>query len=698
MTNIPSTPSGPSGRPDHVTLAFRYRAEPTGEQEAYLRRCAAGFHAVWNATIAARTSTTAPVEACGVRPGRRGEPCTLPHGHQGAHDLRARCTGRAEIPSVGPCRYHVGHAGPCRPVVTARVRRFSPHRPPSRWLTEQRETLRWWAVDAAGVRRGCPYESVPNIVLRAGEKKVDWAYRSYQALRRNGDYRARPPSFRSVRRVRPTWETQLRPVAPASWLRSTGGRWALVRAEQPQATAWRISDPWIRVRYHRPIPPGVELREAHWAYSRTDHHWYVSLICRVPVPDTCEPLPDTPTITGVDRGVKVLAACYGVDTATGEVVVDHAITQPKRPVAVRRPEMKRHTGPTKRLLLLERSLARRHRQGSPRCWDDAGRHIPWRCHWKRSNRARRNEAELARLRARQARQRRETIEVASHDLVDGSTTRNRQPAHVVVFEDLDVKSMTRSAKGTPEQPGRNVRAKAGLNRGIQAAAWGTLRARTVQKAESARLDGRTVIVIDVPAANTSRRCPVCNYTDRANRRTQATFRCVACGHTDNADRNAARNLVTHAATSGALASGEDARPTRKGSQRGRRKPPGDRGRRGASGQRTGPAPEATSRTDHQPGGRRQGSQRPANIAPAPARGKPSRHLLGSSDDATTSGELQPLLLSSVAADAGVERRRDDPILESVGAEHDALAVGQAPPALDSLASTRPCVPPTEPVI
>ena len=41
-------------------------------------------------------------------------------------------------------------------------------------------------------------------------------------------------------------------------------------------------------------------------------------------------------------------------------------------------------------------------------------------------------------------------------------------AHTVVLEDLNTKAMTRSAKGTVESPGKNVKQKAGLNRAILA--------------------------------------------------------------------------------------------------------------------------------------------------------------------------------------------------------------------------------------
>ncbi|MGH3440847.1 MAG: RNA-guided endonuclease InsQ/TnpB family protein [Nitriliruptorales bacterium] len=94
------------------------------------------------------------------------------------------------------------------------------------------------------------------------------------------------------------------------------------------------------------------------------------------------------------------------------------------------------------------------------------------------------------------------------------------------------------AKGTMENPGVNVAAKAGLNRALQDAALGRLAFWVAVKAENA---GRRLWLVD--AANTSRRCSRCNHTDKANRADQATFRCLACGYQAHADLNAAVNIA-----------------------------------------------------------------------------------------------------------------------------------------------------------
>ncbi len=62
--------------------------------------------------------------------------------------------------------------------------------------------------------------------------------------------------------------------------------------------------------------------------------------------------------------------------------------------------------------------------------------------------------------------RRNTDHQASRLIVNHSST--------VVLEDLNVVEITSSAKGTVNNPGKNVAQKAGLNRSINATVWGQL--------------------------------------------------------------------------------------------------------------------------------------------------------------------------------------------------------------------------------
>jgi putative transposase len=101
--------------------------------------------------------------------------------------------------------------------------------------------------------------------------------------------------------------------------------------------------------------------------------------------------------------------------------------------------------------------------------------------------------------------------------------------------------MTRSARGPAAEPGRNVRAKSGLNRGIMRSGWGLLVRRLRDKAP-----GRDE---KIDAAFTSQRCSACGHVAAESRKSQALFACVACSFACNADVNAARNIAAgHAVT------------------------------------------------------------------------------------------------------------------------------------------------------
>jgi len=115
---------------------------------------------------------------------------------------------------------------------------------------------------------------------------------------------------------------------------------------------------------------------------------------------------------------------------------------------------------------------------------------------------------------------------------------------IIVLEDLRTKNMTASAKGSIDEPGSRVRQKAGLNRSILDMGWFEFGRQLEYKQ---RWRGGQVILIN--PRNTSRKCSVCGFTDKANRATQAQLSCMACGHTENADVNAAKNILAagHAA-------------------------------------------------------------------------------------------------------------------------------------------------------
>ncbi len=201
--------------------------------------------------------------------------------------------------------------------------------------------------------------------------------------------------------------------------------------------------------------------------------------------------PGTGETVGIDRGVAVSAAL-----STGELLR-----------APRLSPARQH-----RLRSLQRKLAHAQRG---------------------SNRRARAKRAIARLKACERDVRKDWAEKASTELA--------RRFDVIRVEDLKIGRMTRSARGTTAKPGRNVRAKAGLNREILASGWGLLVRRLEDKAP-----GR---VEKINPAFTSQCCSACGHVDPKSRESQAVFRCTACGHACNADVNAARNIAAgHAVT------------------------------------------------------------------------------------------------------------------------------------------------------
>ncbi|MBV6701908.1 transposase [Kitasatospora aureofaciens] len=149
-----------------------------------------------------------------------------------------------------------------------------------------------------------------------------------------------------------------------------------------------------------------------------------------------------------------------------------------------------------------------------------------------SNRLRTTYDQIAGLRARAKRR--------HLDWQHRTTTAIAQHYSVVVVEALQVTNMVKSAKGTVDEPGKNVAQKSGLNRSISQEAWG----RTVGML-TYKLASHGGTLHKVPAPGTSQRCSACGFTTPGSRENQALFVCKnpGCGWSGNADHNAARNIL-----------------------------------------------------------------------------------------------------------------------------------------------------------
>ena len=132
----------------------------------------------------------------------------------------------------------------------------------------------------------------------------------------------------------------------------------------------------------------------------------------------------------------------------------------------------------------------------------------------------------------------EKIANTRKDYLHKASTEISKNHAVVVLEDLKVSNMSRSAKGTIKNPGKNVKAKAGLNKSILDQGWGMFRNMLEYKLN---YSGGKLILVD--PKYTSQTCSNCGHVSKDNRKTQSNFQCTVCGHGLNADTNAAKNIL-----------------------------------------------------------------------------------------------------------------------------------------------------------
>jgi putative transposase len=238
---------------------------------------------------------------------------------------------------------------------------------------------------------------------------------------------------------------------------------------------------WIKCRDWRPL--GGELRNV--TISKRGKHWYASIQWQREVD---APAASNMPVVGIDRGVAVFAAL-----SNGTKI------EPLN--AFKRTE--------ERLAKAQRKLARKTKFSA---------------NWNKQ------KAKISRSHIHAA--------DARKDFLHKHSTEIAKSHGIVKVEKLQVRNMSASAKGTVEEPGKNVKAKSGLNRSILDQGWSTF--STMLKYKLAERGGE---LVEVDPAYTSQTCAECGVIDAASRNGQATFSCTTCGHEDNADVNAARNIM-----------------------------------------------------------------------------------------------------------------------------------------------------------
>ncbi|STT57322.1 Gifsy-1 prophage GlpA [Klebsiella pneumoniae] len=246
----------------------------------------------------------------------------------------------------------------------------------------------------------------------------------------------------------------------------------------------RISLPklgWVRYRNSREVIGEVK----NVTVSLSCDKWYVSIQTEYEVAD---PVHNAESMVGLDAGVTKLATL-------SDGTVYHPVNSFK--------------ANQRKLAMLQRQLSRKEKFSA---------------NWQKQKRKiQRHHSHIANIR---------------RDYLHKVTSEISKNHAMIVIEDLKVSNMSKSAKGTSEQHGRNVRAKSGLNRSILDQGWYEMR----RQLEYKQL-WRGGQVLAIPPAYTSQRCACCGHTAKENRLSQSRFECLECGYTENADVNGARNIL-----------------------------------------------------------------------------------------------------------------------------------------------------------
>ena len=238
---------------------------------------------------------------------------------------------------------------------------------------------------------------------------------------------------------------------------------------------------WIRYRNSREVIGEVK----NVTVIQSCGKWYVSIQTEYEVP---EQVHKAASMVGLDAGVTKLAT-----------LSDGTVYQPVNSFKANQ----------RKLAMLQRQLSRK---------------VKFSASWQKQKK------KIQRLHSHIANIRRDYLHKVTSEI-----SKNHA---MIVIEDLKVCNISKSAKGTAERPGRNIRAKSGLNRSILDQGWYEMR----RQLEYKQL-WRGGQVLAIPPAYTSQRCVCCGHTAKENLQTQSKFVCQVCGYTENADINGARNIL-----------------------------------------------------------------------------------------------------------------------------------------------------------
>ncbi|CAM5690067.1 RNA-guided endonuclease InsQ/TnpB family protein [Streptomyces chartreusis] len=348
--------------------------------------------------------------------------------------------------------------------------------------------------------------------LRQARKEIDWyaalpaqaaqaILKTYmQAWRNWWDGRADEPNFKA--RFRTVMSVDI-PQGRDLQIKRVHRRWGVVNIPKVGR---------VRFRWTKDLPVGKHAdkdnRITGARLVKDGLGWHIAFRVQTREP---KPEPHTGPQVGIDAGVNLpLALSDGNHQDHGQ--------PPRLPDGTADRDKWLNPDEKAKLLRLEQRAAHRKSFRKPKDHN--------------SNRLHRTYDQIKQLRARATRR--------ATDWQHKTTTAIAKRYGTVVVEALTITNMVKSAKGTIDQPGKNVAAKSGLNRSISQEAWG--RTVTMLTYKTAHQGGT---LVKVPAPNTSLRCSACGFITPDSREDQATFVCKNpdCGWSANADWNAARNIL-----------------------------------------------------------------------------------------------------------------------------------------------------------
>jgi putative transposase len=263
--------------------------------------------------------------------------------------------------------------------------------------------------DRTGVAGDCPwFHSVSTYAFQSAFADADTAWKNWLSslTGQRAGRRIDAPHFKSKRRSRDSFRIHHDVNTPT--IRPDDGYRRII---VPRLGSLRVHDSTKRLK--RALDRGAVIQSV--TISRGGHRWYASILTKAPATAAGPTRRQRQAGTvGVDLGVHHLAAL-----STGETIGNP-----------------RHlSAGQKRLTKAQRALARSE---------------------KGSARRRRAAARVGRRHHEIAQRRATNLHVFTKRLATSWAT--------VAIEDLNVAGMTRSARGTIDNPGKNVRAKSGLSR------------------------------------------------------------------------------------------------------------------------------------------------------------------------------------------------------------------------------------------